>query len=37
MKTFMEPKIEVLAFDVIDIITVSGEDIEQGENEGPIL
>lgn len=33
---FEEPIIEVLPFNVEDIITTSG-DIEQGENEGPIL
>ena len=39
MKNFLEPKLEVIAFEVADIITVSSgeDDPEQGENEGPIL
>lgn len=38
MKTmFTKPEIEVLKFAVADVITESGDDPEQDENEGPII
>jgi len=36
-KVFEEPVVEAVVFNVEDIITTSGDDIEQGENEGPII
>ncbi len=37
MKKFLEPELKITAFAIADVITVSGDDPEQGENEGPIL